>query len=132
MIARQTLRYRCVAQDGDANVVEGIEAVRRRLEEALNSMDAHKLSDEEAFKRIDWLKARWPSTSQAQTELTNSRRRPKELQQGAVSANASTKSEAWQPRVGASVRLLRVGDTTGKVRADNAQIRLQSLLRCLS
>ena len=104
-----------VVQDGEANVAQGVEAVRRRLEDALNGMEAGSLSDDEAFKRIDSFKARWPSISQAQAELTNSRRRPQELQLGGASPGTGGKAKAWKPQLGDSVRLLRIGDSSAKV-----------------
>lgn len=101
-------------QDGEASVVQGTEAVRRRLEEVLTQLEAGLCSDDDVQKRMESFKARWPSVSQAQAELTQARRKPKDVQEQSGKAEAAG-SASWKPAVGDSVRLLRMGDSTGKV-----------------
>ena len=104
----------CLWQDGEASVAQGTAAVRRRLEEVLTQLQAGACSDDDVQKRIESFQARWPSVSQAQAELTHARRKPKDVQEQSGKAEAAG-TASWKPSIGDTVRLLRMGDSTGKV-----------------
>ncbi len=105
----------CALQAGEASVAQGVEAVRKRLEKALNQLETGSLSDEDTLKQIESYKARWPSVPQAQAELTNSRRKPQELQPQSGNGKPASSSTPWTPRIGDSVRVLRIGNSIGRV-----------------
>ncbi|KAK9833029.1 hypothetical protein WJX74_004733 [Apatococcus lobatus] len=115
---KRTSQSSALLKDGDASVAQGTEAVKRRLDQVLNQLQAGSCSDEDVVRRMESFKARWPSVSQAQAELTNSRRKPKAFHKRRDQA-AGSPSATRAPHIGDTVRLLRIGDSMGKVQSIN-------------